>query len=46
MNFFITNREKCKKAQKPEPFLCFFANAHPSNSQGTKVKDTSQGLWR
>ena len=34
MNFFITNREKCKKAQKPERFLCFFCKRLPIQLPG------------
>lgn len=45
--FFYNKPGKVQKKHKNQSGFCaFFANAYPSNSQGTKVKDTSQGLWR
>lgn len=45
--FFYNKPGKVQKSTKTRAvFVLFFANAYPSNSQGTKVKDTSQGLWR
>ena len=46
MNFFETAEKKRKKAQKPQRFLCFFANTYRTHSQGIKVKVTSQGVSR